>query len=176
MTDAAAYLGMLGPGVLAPPGSHARHSRVPAEAALKDRSAAGSGQETEATAIGVMRIAAAAMAGAMREITVEQGLDPRDMVLLPFGGAGPLMAVLLAEELRMTKIVVPPFAGNFSAWGLLGADMVQSAARTKVLDLDPCRTSVLTADLLDALFAEIEQCAAISASAGAERSARLDLR
>ena len=169
MTDAAAYLGMLGPGVLA---SGITLDFRAAETALK---AVGQqlGQETENTAIGVMRIAAAAMAGAMREITVEQGRDPRDMVLLPFGGAGPLMAVLLAEELRMTKIVVPPFAGNFSAWGLLGADMVQSAARTKVLDLD---TTGLEAaqDLLDALFGEIEQRGDFNA--GAERSARLDMR
>ena len=54
---------------------------------------------------------------------------------LAFGGAGPLMATLLAEELDMRSIVVPPHAGNFSAWGLLGADLLRSTARTHILPL-----------------------------------------
>ncbi|HVX80781.1 MAG TPA: hydantoinase/oxoprolinase family protein [Devosiaceae bacterium] len=168
MTDAAAYLGMLGPGVLA---SGITLDVAAATGAL-ETVAARLGQDVETTAIGVMRIAAAAMAGAMREITVEQGLDPRDMVLLPFGGAGPLMAVLLAEELRMKRIVIPPFAGNFSAWGLLGADMVQSSARTRVTDLDE-KGVAEAEELLHTLFTEIESRADFT---GAERSAKLDLR
>ena len=169
MTDAAGYLGMLGPGVLASGIRLDFGASEKALAAVADKL----GQDTETTAIGVMRIAAAAMAGAMREISVEQGLDPRGMALLPFGGAGPLMAVLLAEELRMTRIVVPPFAGNFSAWGLLGADMVQSSARTRVLDLDEAGLAAAQA-LLSELFDEIESRGDFSRHT--ERSARLDLR
>src|SRR5690606_23677646 len=105
-----------------------------AEAAIAPVAAA-IAQDIETTAAGVLRIASSAMANAMREISVDQGLDPRDMTLLPFGGAGPLMATLLAGELRMNRIVVPPLAGNFSAWGLLGADMIQSAARTSIIVL-----------------------------------------
>ncbi len=169
MTDAALYLGMLGPGRLA---SGIVLDVAAAEAALK-RVGEKLGQDVEATAIGVMRIAAAAMGGAMREVTVEQGLDPRGMVLLPFGGAGPLMAVLLADELRMNTIIVPPFAGNFSAWGLLGADMVQSSARTRVMDLDEAGLSA-AGEILAQLFSEIGS--RTDARTDGVKSAKLDLR
>lgn len=64
------------------------------------------------------------------------------------------MATLLADELRMDKIIVPPLPGNFSAWGLLGADMVQSAARTRVLDLTNANIGLANA-LLAELFDEV---------------------
>ncbi|MBN9887231.1 hydantoinase/oxoprolinase family protein [Salipiger abyssi] len=169
LTDAAAYLGMLGPGELA---SGITLDIGASEAALA-RVAETLGQEVETVATGVLRIAAAAMGGAMRELTVEQGLDPRGMTLLPFGGAGPLMACLLAEDLGMSRIVLPPFAGNFSAWGLLGADRVQSASRTMVADLDTAGLSRAQA-LLDALLAELEARGARPGKATA--AARLDLR
>ena len=76
------------------------------------------------------------MANAIREITVEQGEDPRRCTLMPFGGAGPLFGTLLAAELEIGEIVVPPVAGNFSAWGLLGADLVRTASRTRIARLD----------------------------------------
>lgn len=170
MTDAAAWLGMLGPGDLAS-GIHLDIGK--AEAAV---GAVGAriGQDTEATAAGIMRISSSAMANAMREISVDQGLDPREMTLLPFGGAGPLMGTLLADELGMKKIVIPPLAGNFSAWGLLGADMVQSAARTRILDFGPGAKAEVEA-ILGQLFATLAE----RSTAHAERSlpsARLDLR
>jgi len=150
MTDAAAHLGMLGPGKLASEivldFDKAKKSIAPVATAID--------QTLEATAIGIMRIAAASMANAMREITVEQGLDPRGMTLLPFGGAGPLMATMLADELKMSRIVVPPLAGNFSAWGLLGADMIQSAAQTRLMSLDEAGLKTAN-ELLAALFANI---------------------
>lgn len=168
LTDAAVHLGMLGRGELA---SGITLDLDLAAAALN--SVGGRiGLDADATAKGVLRIAAASMANAMREVSVEQGLDPREMVLLPFGGAGPLMATLLADELRMTRIVVPPLAGNFSAWGLLGADMVQSAARTRVMDLTDANlghASEILRDLFDRIAARGEAAASI-------RSARLDLR
>ncbi|MEF2071993.1 hydantoinase/oxoprolinase family protein [Consotaella aegiceratis] len=170
MTDAAAFLGMLGPGRLA---SGITLDIAKAKTALAPV-AASIGQEVEATAVGVLRIASAAMANAMREVSVEQGLDPRGMVLLPFGGAGPLMATLLADELQMKRIVVPPLAGNFSAWGLLGADMVQSAARTRIMDLDDAAIAMVN-KTLDDLFAGIAQRSEHLTEA-AERSVRLDLR
>ena len=169
LTDAAAYLGMLGPGELASGITldiAASHSAL---ASVADAL----GQEVETVATGVLRIAAAAMGGAMREVTVEQGLDPRGMTLLPFGGAGPLMACLLADDLGMNRIVLPPFAGNFSAWGLLGADRVQSSARTLVTDLD-ADGMILAQMLLDTLLGELEERGARPDLA--TPSARLDLR
>jgi N-methylhydantoinase A len=94
------------------------------------------GMEVEDVAKGVLTIVTANMANAIREITVEQGQDPRRCALMPFGGAGPLFGTLLAAELDIARIVVPPVAGNFSAWGLLGADLVRTAARTRILRLD----------------------------------------
>ena len=170
MTDADAHLGMLGPGNLA---SGINLDFDQAKAALAPVADA-IGQDVEATAAGVLRIASASMANAMREISVEQGLDPRKMTLLPFGGAGPLMATLLADELRMNRIVVPPMAGNFSAWVLLGADMVQSAARTRIMDFVGASVPAIN-EVLAGLFKTISERSDRSEE-GAVKSARLDLR
>jgi len=58
-------------------------------------------------------------------ISTERGYDPRDSVLVPYGGAGPLHAAEVAEELGITTVVVPPNAGVLSAYGLLASDFVQ---------------------------------------------------
>ena len=72
----------------------------------------------------------------MRSVTVEQGYDPRAGVLIAFGGAGPLFAGLLAHELEIARVLVPNYAGNFSAWGLLAEDVLTTAARTMLSKLD----------------------------------------
>ena len=74
------------------------------------------------TARGIVAVADAAMANAIREITVARGIDPRDFSLLAFGGAGPLHAVALAEELEIPRVVVPANPGVLSAWGMLHTD------------------------------------------------------
>lgn len=170
MTDAAAWLGMLGPGDLA------AGIRLDIEKARSALESVGThiGQDVEATAAGVMRISSAAMANAMREISLDQGLDPRTITLVPFGGAGPLMGTLLADELEMNHVVIPPLAGNFSAWGLLGADMVQSAARTRVIDFVPGALDVVNG-VLGELFATLTERSTAHAN-DAVQSARLDLR
>jgi N-methylhydantoinase A len=71
---------------------------------------------------GIVAVADAAMANAIREITVARGIDPRDFSLLAFGGAGPLHAVALAEELEIPRVVVPANPGVLSAWGMLHTD------------------------------------------------------
>ena len=65
---------------------------------------------------GILRIAAVSLAGAIKEVSVMRGIDPRDFALLPFGGAGALHAAEVADELGMRTVVVPPLPGNFSAW------------------------------------------------------------
>jgi N-methylhydantoinase A len=131
VTDAALVLGMLGEGVLA---SGILLDREAATAAMAPLSAQLS-LAIDEIARGVVTIAAANMANAIREITVERGQDPRRATLMAFGGAGPLFATLLARELDITGIVVPAHAGNFSAWGLLGADLTQGAALTRITPL-----------------------------------------
>ena len=151
VTDAAFYLGMLASGNLA---SGIRLDRGKSEAALKplaDRL----GYDLTQTAEGIITIAVAAMANAIREITVEQGFDPREMKLLPFGGAGPMLATELARELDMREIIIPPCAGNFSALGLLTSDLLQSAALTRPMPLNDESLSQAN-DILEGLFKDLK--------------------
>lgn len=79
---------------------------------------------TEAAAAGIVALIDDAMAKALRIVTVERGLDPRDFTLVAFGGGGPLHACALADVLEMRRIMIPAHPGLFSAFGLLDADLV----------------------------------------------------
>ncbi|MEM7278153.1 MAG: hydantoinase/oxoprolinase family protein [Pseudomonadota bacterium] len=81
------------------------------------------GMEPVAFAEGILSISNAAMADAMRTITVSQGVDPREFTLVAFGGAGPMAAVFLAGELDIREVLIPRFPGTFSAWGMLQTDL-----------------------------------------------------
>src|SRR5438132_1290773 len=87
-------------------------------------------------AIGVLRIAIARIAEALRAATVEKGLDPREMVLVAFGGAGPMFACEVAGQLEIEKIVVPPAAGLLSSLGLLLAEPLHDSIRTVLVDAE----------------------------------------
>jgi N-methylhydantoinase A len=80
------------------------------------------GRATEA-AVGVVRVVNAEMARALRVVSVERGIDPRGLALVAFGGAGPLHACALAEELGMERVLVPLASGMLSALGLAAADL-----------------------------------------------------
>jgi N-methylhydantoinase A len=77
-----------------------------------------------------------AMAEAIRELTVERGLDVRDFVLCAFGGAGGLHAIALAEELDIGRVLVPALPGAFSAWGMLQGDVRHDTVQTFYRGLD----------------------------------------
>jgi N-methylhydantoinase A len=81
---------------------------------------------------GMISIATVIMAGAIRRISVEHGLDPRDFVLFSYGGGGPLHACALAHELSIPTVVIPPEPGNFSAIGMLLADARIDTSKTFV--------------------------------------------
>ena len=81
-----------------------------------------SASTSRACAEGIVRVANAEMVRALRVMTVERGIDPRGFALLAFGGAGPLHAAAIAEELGMTRILVPRASGVLSALGLAAAD------------------------------------------------------
>ncbi|MCP5155905.1 MAG: hydantoinase/oxoprolinase family protein [Ectothiorhodospiraceae bacterium] len=87
------------------------------------------------TAEGIVRIAVARMTGAIKEISVMRGIDPRAFTLLAYGGAGPLHAAAVAEELGIRTVLVPPLSGAFSAFGLLVADRRLDFSRTRVMPL-----------------------------------------
>ena len=151
-TDAAFFLGMLGEGKLA--------SGLQLNKSLAEETINSVGEKINLsayeTAKGILKISSANMADAIREITIEQGIDPRELKLLAFGGAGPLMSNLIAQELDIKEIIVPPYAGNFSAWGLLGADLLQMNARTKILRLSD-ETIKECNVILDELFIELQK-------------------
>lgn len=73
---------------------------------------------------------------AVQRISTERGHDPRDFCLVPFGGAGPMLACRVAEDLGIGEVLVPPAAGVLSAYGLLAADYVHHESRTFRLLLD----------------------------------------
>lgn len=77
----------------------------------------------EAAAEGILAVANAMMANAIRTLAMRRGIDPRRFSLLAFGGAGPLHGVALAEELGIEEVIVPFGTGVLSAWGMLHADI-----------------------------------------------------
>jgi N-methylhydantoinase A len=83
----------------------------------------------------VIDVVNAEMVRALRVVSVEQGLDPRDFVLIAFGGAGPLHACALADELEMETVLVPATAGVLSALGLVAADERRDEVRSYVVPL-----------------------------------------
>ncbi|MFS8907663.1 hydantoinase/oxoprolinase family protein [Synechococcus sp. OH2] len=87
------------------------------------------GLSLEETAVGIRTLANVAMARALRVISVERGLDPADFALLAFGGAGPMHACALAEELGIRRILIPAFAGVLSALGMAVANLQRDYRR-----------------------------------------------
>jgi N-methylhydantoinase A len=81
---------------------------------------------------GILRIAVTKMASAIKEISVEKGHDPRDYALVPYGGAGPMHAAHIAEELGILTIMIPRFPGNLSALGLILSEVRQDEVRSRV--------------------------------------------
>lgn len=96
-----------------------------------------------AMARGVVDLAVMRMVSSIREISIERGFDPREHLLLAYGGAGPLHAALIARELSMSSVVVPRFPGNFSAVGLLMADAVQENVGTCFAALEDAQEGAL---------------------------------
>ncbi len=112
---------------------------------------------------GIISIAVVVMAGAIRRVSVEHGLDPRDFVLFSYGGGGPLHACALAHELSIPTIVIPPEPGNFSAIGMLLADARIDSSKTFVGLLDERSVAAMN-DLFGAM--ERDATAALAAEFG----------
>jgi N-methylhydantoinase A len=130
----------------------------------------------EELAEGVIKIAVVRMTSAIREISIQRGHDPREFTLIAFGGAGPMHALALADEMGIRRVLVPRHPGNFSALGLLASDIKHDDVRTRV---GPLRERHA---LLAALFSEMEDAAArqleLEGFGGAQQRRRrsLDLR
>ncbi|MGW6172161.1 hydantoinase/oxoprolinase family protein [Arthrobacter sp. NPDC055138] len=126
LTDAHVVLGTLGTESLA---GDLRLDKAAAETAVKE--VAGQlGMDVSEAAEAILAIALAHMVRAVRKVSVERGLDPRDFTLFPFGGAGPLHAGMLLRHLGLASVVVPSQPGLFSADGLLAAGLRVDDAQT----------------------------------------------
>lgn len=116
VTDACLVLGWLDPHY--PLADSVRLDRAAAERALAGLAPA---MDVCEIAAGIIEVATAVMARALKRVSVARGIDPRGMALLPFGGAGPLFGCALADSLGMSRVVVPPHPGVLSALGLAAA-------------------------------------------------------
>jgi N-methylhydantoinase A len=101
------------------------------------------GLALEAAADSAVALANANIVRAIQLISTERGHDPRDYVLVPYGGAGPLHAARVAEELGIATIVVPPAAGIISAYGLIASDFVLFESMTRRALADDSAADVL---------------------------------
>jgi N-methylhydantoinase A len=137
--------------------------------AAVDAMAAKLGLAPEQCAEGIIRISVTKMAHSVRAISIQRGHDPRDFALIAFGGAGPMHAAAIAEELSIPAVVVPRFPGNFSAMGLLASDIKHDYVRTCLLPLEEATRPVIER-VLGELGAEAR---AQLAKDGFERDVRL---
>lgn len=111
------------------------------DAAAACRAVAETGRQlglgTGDAADGIVQVAVTQMSAALRRVSVERGIDPREYTLVAFGGAGPLHAGLLLREARLGGVLVPRYPGLFAAAGLIAADMRIDESRTVLRVLEP---------------------------------------
>ncbi|ADB50634.1 hydantoinase/oxoprolinase family protein [Conexibacter woesei] len=117
-----------------------------ARTAISAHVAEPTGVGVETAASGVLALAETNMTYAIRAVTVERGLDPRDFAMVSYGGGGGMFAAAIAQELEVPVVVVPRAAANFSAWGILTSDYREDVARTKTRLLDEQAAAAFAAD------------------------------
>ena len=156
VTDANVVLGRIDPA-----GSPASGLTIEVAAARNalERLGAPLGLDPVATAAGIIEIIEARMARAIRTVSVEEGHDPRDAVLMAFGGAGGLHATALARRLDMAGVVIPPHCGVFSAVGLLLSPPRADAARSIPPADDPAVIETALRILRSAVAADLGRMA-----------------
>ncbi len=154
VTDAHLVLGRLSPERFAD--GRLQLDTAAAERAIRTELAEPLGMDVAAAAEGIVAIATAQMAYGVRTVSTERGLDPRDFVLIAYGGAGPMHAVDVARELAIREVVIPLLPGHFSAFGMLAADLRREYARTHILRL----TSDALTSTIAGLYAGLESEAA----------------
>jgi N-methylhydantoinase A len=101
------------------------------------------GFSVERTALGILDIVTATMVRAIRAVSVERGHDPRQCALMAYGGAGALHAGLVARELQMDTILVPPAPGILCAQGLVVADLTEELVRSRRVALNSAGLAAL---------------------------------
>ena len=138
LTDANVLLGYLNPHYLVGGALELKWER--AHQAMSEKVATPLALDIYEASYGVHQIASSIMARAVSAVSLERGRDPRDFTLFAFGGCGPLHAAEMARPLGIREILVPPWPGLFSAFGLLLADIEHHYLRThhrRTGDMDP---------------------------------------
>ena len=119
-----------------------------AERAIDEAVGAPLGLSVAEAAARIVEVVNANMAQALRIVSVERGHDPQEFSLIAFGGAGPVHAAALAEELQIPEVIIPPAPGAFSALGLVASDLRRDYSRTlyaNLADVDPARVEAAIA-------------------------------
>lgn len=173
VTDAKLLAGVLDPDYFL--GGAVEISTELAERALSSLGAE-LGHGARELANGIVRLVNANMINALKLVSVRRGYDPRDFVLVAAGGGGPMHAAALAAELRVKRVVIPPYSGVFSAWGMCLTDPRIDVIQTRIL-----RAAEVEAGEIDGLFADLEQEAAEElareqAASGATFARSVDMR
>jgi N-methylhydantoinase A len=122
-----------------------------ARAAINDKVGKPLGLSIEEAALGIATIADSAMSLAVRAVSVNKGVDPRDTIMIAFGGGGPLHAVNIARQIFIPRVVVPKLPGTFSALGMLMASWRQDFVRTfigRIGSLDEMAVQALLSELI----------------------------
>ncbi len=152
VTDANLIVGRIDPEYFL--GSGIRLQRKKAAQAIMEKIGKLLGLSLEEAALGLLTIANFNMSLAVRAVSVEKGYDPRDCVLVPSGGGGPLHALAIARELAVPRVIIPPMPAHFSAFGMLLADLKHDYVQTFVREL----TDTSGAQIADA-FVSLEKSA-----------------
>ena len=130
VTDANLVLGRLNPHRFL--GGQMTLDVAAAERAIEQKIAGPLGLSVLEAALGIVRIADAAMSLAVRAVSINKGVDPRDTAIMAFGGGGPLHASAIAREISVPTVVIPKLPGTFSALGMLMASWRQDFVRTLI--------------------------------------------
>jgi N-methylhydantoinase A len=133
-TDANLVLGYLDPGYFA--GGRIRLDTEAARRAIEQHIAKPMGLSIEQAAAGMYRVACNNMAQGIREVTIKRGFDPREFPVIPAGGAGPIHACLIAQELEIPLQLVPREASVLCAFGMLMCELKHDFVRTFVTRLE----------------------------------------
>jgi N-methylhydantoinase A len=141
VTDADVALGWLNPEFFV--GGKFHLNPAAAERAIASHIAGPLKLETIEAANGIIKIVSSGMVEALRLVTVSRGEDPREYVLVAFGGAGPVHAALLAQELKIPRVIIPAAPGVHSAMGLLVSDLKRDYIQTHFADLDSIDVRIL---------------------------------
>ncbi|MFO8060399.1 MAG: hydantoinase/oxoprolinase family protein, partial [Bacillota bacterium] len=158
LTDAHLILGHLDPAARL--GDEIRLDRNRARAAFEERIAGPMGITAEEAAQGAIDIAISEIRRAAGVISIEKGHDPRDFTLVAFGGAGPLYALRLAQEMDIPRVVIPNGPGVLSALGLLTVDVRHDFVRSEITPLeeaDPSRLEQLLSEMTRQGNGELER-------------------